>query len=223
MEEAAAFSLWQKIFNKPPDASEVVTECMEHALKLLPARQTQVLKWHFGTDGEGPYTHREISDFLQVSASQISLIESKALQTLRRPIFSRRYLAASMSYKLDWMREQVGSLLYDFERLNESVAFLQEYAELSAPLRDAVALVVSRAKLYGVQAGSHDSQVLIKDMALTTRTQGTLRRHGLQTLWDLRSATDEYLLKIRNFGRASLLEVKLAMDAYPAEREIPVV
>lgn len=61
-----------------------VDACVLRALQQLPPRESQVLRWRFGIDGEAPRTLRQIAERLELSIETVRRIELKALERLRR-------------------------------------------------------------------------------------------------------------------------------------------
>lgn len=68
--------------------------------------------------------------------------------------------------------------------------------------------------------GGLEGEVLVDSLDFSSRTRNCLKKAGILTLRDLLSKTEDELLKIRNFGTKSLVEIreKLAELGYELER-----
>ena len=67
------------------------------------------------------------------------------------------------------------------------------------------------------QGTSASGKITISELDLSVRAFNCLRRAGMNTLEEIAnpvSYTEEDLLNIRNFGRTTLVEVKLALAKY---------
>jgi len=72
--------------DKGPDAALAAADERREVLGLLgelDERRATVLRLHFGLDGEGPLTLREIGDVLGVTESRVSQLHTKAILRLR--------------------------------------------------------------------------------------------------------------------------------------------
>ena len=64
------------------------------------------------------------------------------------------------------------------------------------------------------QGTSASGKITISELDLSVRAFNCLRRAGMNTLEEIANHTEEDLLNIRNFGRTTLVEVKLALAKY---------
>jgi DNA-directed RNA polymerase subunit alpha len=59
---------------------------------------------------------------------------------------------------------------------------------------------------------AHVENIAIEELPLQTRTINALKKHGIETLKDLASKTDEELADVKNLGEKSLAEIKELLE-----------
>ena len=59
---------------------------------------------------------------------------------------------------------------------------------------------------------------MVEELNLSKESSRALRRHGIRTVRTIKSLTDDDLIKIRDFGKKHLYELKVALVRYEEKR-----
>lgn len=178
------FRFFRQISERFPtsDWTEEADQAVRAGLAKLSGREESILKMRYGIDCEKVPTLEEIGRRLNPprNRERVRQIEYRALRRLRHP-----HRCGSMGALLGWRIRS--------EQFEERVRQLeQEIKELK--------LEEMRQKLLPLGP--------IEDLNLTTRVYNCFWNSGIRTVRELVVKTDGELLKIKNFGRKSLNEVK---------------
>jgi len=210
----------------PLDINKVLS--IKKALKMLTPREEEVLFLRFGLDGKGAKTFREIAEKFKLSGERVRQIEQKALRKLRHT--SRRdyalhlrdekgqLLAYNVFFKdevasivtqqkryIEMLEHDIAKLTAEKRSLKERLRIMHEFM-INHDLKDPLPKQLSEDSTgYDIPS---DFNRLIEEFELSARTATCLKRLGINTIGELAKKTERDLLKVKNFGRKSLSEVK---------------
>jgi hypothetical protein len=184
-----------------PRKAEVIHEALEEALT---ERERDVLSLRFGLYDGKMRKLREIGKKYNLSGERIREIESKALRKLTRPKTSRKLkILTGLATDSD-----VENYLVELEKEQERKKWYKELYPIIE--KD----VISRIP-YLKDEETQEPSILdgdIEELELSVRTDNCLRSAGIKTMRELVQKTEEELLRIKNFGRKSLLDVKYSLS-----------
>lgn len=191
----------------PADAKQQI----DSVLTTLSARQQQVLRLHFGLDGEKPGTLAKVGAVLGCGRDQAGQIYEEAWRQLR--LNECRNKLAPFIEPLE--NVAVFRAAHD-TALNQAAAELQTVREqierLRAELDVARALTGQTSSDENVGATSltiapHLVEELDVFLEISVRSVNCLVNAHLHYVWELVERTEAQILKIKNFGRKSFDEL----------------
>jgi RNA polymerase sigma factor (sigma-70 family) len=170
-----------------PIYDSCVFELLDEMIGTLPEREQDIIKRRFGISCE-PKTLEEIGESYVLSRMRIKDIEMNALGRLRREVRVRQLvmIAEPIGNALERQLEQLSA--------REVEARLMSRARKDADADDAVIL----AKL----------QRKFKEFDYSVRIDNCFRQKHIVYIGDAVQWNDATFLKVKNFGRKSLREVK---------------
>ena len=171
----------------------VYPPAIEDALKTLTEREQKVLELRY----QKGMTLQRTSEYFGISRERIRQVEAKALRKLRHPFRFRRCL-------LDTTEKAV-----ELEKENSRLRL--QNVILSDKLKNAG--ILSNDEVEAVKKPDTAS-IDISDMELSVRSYNCLRRTGINTLYDLTQMSMDNMMKVRNLGRRSLMEIIDKMKEY---------
>lgn len=164
---------------------------------LIP-REQKVVRLRFGLDGR-KYTLKEVGQELGRSSERIRQIETKSLRKLRHPE-KKKFLEVFFRPTLE----------KKIENLAQKNMSLQKKIEWYEKILGKVKQLIEQPEFIQVQEEEELSKS-IEDLEFSVRTTNSLRSAGISTIRELLSRTEDELLKLKNFGRKSLLEIQDAL------------
>lgn len=179
-----AIGHYSEIFCLSLDATTKVA--VDRALETIESeRDRQVLQWRFGLLDGKPLELADIGVLLNgVTAERVRQIEAKALRTLRRPDCARQ------------LRVLVESPFSYTRRSIEKTLVLSPAGPITT---------------LQVRADDPVSRFLLKsveELELSVRTYNCLKFGNIGTVVQLVQMTEAEMLKVKNFGRKSLFELR---------------
>ncbi len=215
------YSKPQVKFNNPTDFALAVFEgslpcpcpfnnealdVIHEALSMLTDREVNVLQRRCGL-GEyaQPQTLQEIADGLGLTKGRVRAIEARAYQKLRHPGRSEKL----RDIPVLWVHvfDCIAKLESELRRVEA------QFDEFAKKIRDAMTGEAASTLPLSEEFKSRTTLNTllakpISDFELTVRAANSLEYAGIKTLGDLASKTEAEMLRIRNFGRRSLIECK---------------
>lgn len=177
---------------------------------LLTEREALVLKLLYGFDDGTPKTRNTVGRLMNRSGSRISDIERKALRKFRWLVTHRDLLDPFRSMRS--LRDERDAAQHQLELL---VQHHQDLSTVHRNLCDAVTagnLAEAQAILHlpseDQPQGNPNLWKRWDEIDLSVRTENCLRNAGLEYVWQVCGMSEEMMLKIKNFGRKSLNEIK---------------
>lgn len=168
---------------------EMLFTRLDQAIESLRDRERNIICKRFGLQGHAKMTLQEIADEEKVGRVRIGQLEQKALVRLRNP---RHRL--SMSY---WSTAQLGAAFFAVDTLmeqNEKIRNAVDMLTDPAPEKNPILTLIFATS--------------VNTLTLSVRVTYCFMRTKIKTLADLVQKRESELLKLRNFGRKSLREVK---------------
>lgn len=164
-----------------------------NALNTLPEREKKVLELRF----QKGMTLRRCGKYLDVSQERIRQIEARALRRMRHPLRYRRCL-------MDTMDKVV-----EMEKENSRIRL--ENVKLRDKLKEMGYLSIKDTE----PSEEPDwTSITVEDMELSVRSFNCLKRANINNLEDLSNMTYEEMMKVRNLGRKSIIEIMEKMKEY---------
>lgn len=175
----------------------------------LTEHQTNVISMVYGLYGKQSSTLLQIGKHLNLSQDRIRQIKETCLRKLRFrlvELYRKRYTENIVSPASDYgqielLKEQIRLLNI---KLSESES---EIRRLNDKLFD------NTTK----ETILNHKTINIEDLHLSTRTYNCLKRRGINTLYDITSTSEYEFVKLRNFGKGSLNELKKVLKIYGVE------
>lgn len=190
------------------DATHITSEAQNvavaKALQIVTQREEKVLRFYFGI-GEEKKTLDEIGQHFAVTKKRVVQIRNKAMRKLKSPpklVQLKRELGLSSNDVASGLKFQEKAAL--LLRLSASVSRMSE--EIQAMQRD-IALLRS-------ELSYPNSDLNIDNLEISVRTYSGLKSLGVKSLIELTTMSEGELLKVKNFGRKSLNEVKDLMSVF---------
>lgn len=190
--------------------------------KALSERQLRIIQYYYGIHHERPYTLEEIAKMELVTRERIRQMITKSLSKIRNPKYHKQLLVNGKTYLENIQTEETLSRLND-NLNNEIAALIENNQALKKQIKDKTELIkvlqnpnagtqevidnlIAHLSNMPTEKQVHDD-LLIMDMPLSIRAIQCLRRHGLQTLGDLRKMSINELLCIRNLGQKTVDDI----------------
>lgn len=190
--------------------------------KALSKRQLRIIQCYYGIQQDRPYTLEEIAKMEMVTRERIRQMISKSLRILRNPKYHKQILVNGKSYLENIQTEETLSRLND-NLNNEIAALIENNQALKKQIKDKTELIkvlqnpnagtqeiidnlIAHLSNMPVEKQVHDD-LLIMDMPLSIRAINCLRRHGLETLGDLRKMSVHELSCVRNLGQKTVEDI----------------
>lgn len=202
---AAAMYLAQYRAQIAPMLTDQVCAMVDAQLDTLAPREREILRKRFGIDKESAQTHQGVGEDEDVTRERIRQIESKALRKLRHP--SRKRVLASL---LEPVGEPVAVASANERQkadLRLQKAFVDQCSSLMRAAEPLMALLDNAVSDKRWVRGDNLSRS-VDELHLNIRAVRCLRDVGILTIGDLVKKTERDLLRIKNFGRKSLREIK---------------
>lgn len=183
-------------------------EAVYEVLKTLNERQQRLLATRFGLDGNKPKTLDEVAVQHEITRERARQIEGKVLRMLRHP---------SRAKKLEFVAGLVTDDDVDVycREIKEQEERRQWYAKLRPEIRAEVIQEVARdPRLLGqtqelsLKYQSEPGTRSIDDLELSVRSHNCLSNANIRTVGELVKCSAVELLRTKNFGRKSLLEIR---------------
>lgn len=173
------------------------------AITQIDPRERDVLIWRYGLSSNDPSDPTEktleaIGKKLTLSRERVRQIEAKGIRRLRKIFENRGYLFFVPDLEIH--AENLEKKNKELEiRLNEIKNFAKE-----------IEIVIQRVldDRPSNQRSEEIFQTPIDSLVLSVRTYNCLKNAKITTICDLIQITEAELLKIRNFGRKNLNEIK---------------
>jgi hypothetical protein len=187
-------------------------ELVDQALDKLTPREALILRRHYGIRQEEMESLRQIAEELQVTAPRIKVLEDKALRKLRRlakkpPLCflgtaptTEEILAQEDRINTIALRE--GELLTEITRLQEALAGRVSAHEDVTGIQDPENSVSTKALLSLLVRTPMD------EFKMSVRAANCIHNANITNLLDLVFRSEAEMLRVRNFGRKSLFELK---------------
>ena len=165
--------------------------------KILQPREIYILKERY----ESKKTLETIGKELGVSRERVRQIEFKAIRKLKSPQAINIIFLNDFQNEIDRKVIEKQKLLLD---ISEEVEDLKE-------------LFVTLLNLggYQIKLQKKEAKVLdqpISDLGLSIRAYNCLRRSRIDTIRELTNKTELDLMRVRNMGRKSLMEIKTKLE-----------
>jgi hypothetical protein len=189
----------------------VVWESVESLEQASSGRSyANIIGMRFGLDGYGARTLKAIGMHYGVSAERIRQLEEKALRLLRHPSRSwklRRLFRSVLENIIQELSEEKESLRAEINTIsgerNQLWQELQEEKKKGIP---------EEAKTrFGVQL---PEGIDVYELEFSPRLHNCLRNNGINTLGQLLQYTELELLRLKNFGRKTLNELKVLLSEW---------
>ncbi len=177
---------------------QVDENALEAALKTLPPRQEDVLRRRF-FQGQ---TLEQIGDHYGINGERIRQIENQALRKLRHPSRYERIARYSDPQEL---LKYVGSLE---QKVAEQAQAIAERDTIISEYR-CTGTSTTTEKLHTGELRLKDKlDAKVESLGVSTRSCNSMRNANIRTIRELVQKTERNMLRINNFGRKSLEEVK---------------
>ena len=158
---------------------------VDEGLSSLATIHENVIRLRFGLAGENPLTFEKIGIRLNMTKERIRQIEAKALRQFRHPERARR-LRIFLESPFEFTRR----------KLNEM------FTPPSPPIPPVVYEESGSKNVRDLLAQS------IEDFDLSVRSYNGLKSINIETIGDLIQKTEAEMLRVKDFGRNSLNEIK---------------
>lgn len=182
-------------WNKPKKGSEEEQEAKEkmyevylpglmESMKTLSEREQKVLNLRF----EHGLTYEQCGYRFNVTRERIRQVEARALRKMRHPSRSRMFLKAS-----DDLLDRAWKEMEEASRIRLEAIRIREGA-----FDD----LIREKKVEPV-----NTEIPIDELELSVRSWNCLRRAGVNYISDMDGWTQERLMRVRNLGRKSMMEI----------------
>ena len=188
---------------------------IEEVLLTLTDRERQILGMRFGLDGcDGPKDIDQIGQSMEVTRERIRQIEAKAIRKLRHPARVKK-----VQYMTGLFTEQDAQAHLDAMKVEaERDKWKHElYSEIEQEVLGHIARDHSLKRRVDEEATRLYQDRLnhsVEELELSIRTANCLSNQGIKTIGDLAKWTEVDLLRTKNFGRKSLMELKQVLEPY---------
>lgn len=203
----------------PAPLTDEAKRAISDALAGLSEREADVLKRHYGLEGE-TQTLKAIGEAYGLSSERVGQIRIRALAKLRHPV--RNGKLAIIPVSMAELQRQTSLLLFNLQE-RVSLCRRQLMSDISSlentiseevlskvrvlyPVAEVTAEIKAERETKEKAAASLNTPV--SDLELTVRTANCLEAAQIQTVRQLVVKTEQDLLCYRNFGRKSLNELK---------------
>lgn len=158
--------------------------------------------------------NQQMSEIIDLADNRLNESETKLLEKSINNLPLREGVILFLHFKDRYSYQDIGSR---FGLSRERIRIL-----IGRALRDLYHSDLFSDKIHGrvidpmerTQGTSAAGKITISELDLSVRAYNCLRRAGMNTLEEIANHTEEDLLNIRNFGRTTLVEVKLALAKY---------
>lgn len=167
--------------------------------KILQPREIYILNERY--ENENKKTLEEIGKELGVSRERVRQIEFKAIRKLKSPRAINIIFLNDIQNEIDKKILEKEKLLLD---ISEEVDDLKELFETLLNLGG-----------YQIKLQKKETKVLdqpVEVLDLSIRAYNCLRRSRIDTIRELTNKTELDLMRVRNMGRKSLLEIKTKLE-----------
>lgn len=163
-------------------------------LEDLTDREQKVLRLRY----EEGMTYEQTGNEFGVTRERIRQVEEKAMRKLRNPFFAKQYILVDAKTTQDLKKEN--------EDLMLQVICLRDKLK---KIYDAVGVNPDEAEKKAKEAVKPEPKHLpsIDEMELSVRSYNCLKRAGFNTIDQLKGKTSKDLMRVRNLGRKSMIEV----------------
>ena len=197
-------------------------ETVEAVIDTLPERDRSIIRMRNGFDGP-PESCRAIGNTLGLSGERINQIERTAMKHLlegKQGGRLRAYMQTAAS-----LREDLQDTRNDLEiALANAAAAVRDRDDLVELLTAGLDPVFRRMRdIENAPPLKSSYFKRIDELDISVRAYNGLNDDGIEFIWQLVTKTEAYLLKMKNFGRKSLNEVKelLATLGHRLGTELP--
>ena len=197
LSERYPWNLAYRIFCSKDAIYKVYAPGLIEALDKLRDKEKQTLIYRFNHG----LTLAEVAKEYGVTKERVRQIEAKAIRKLRHPSLTRMFLFDTQEKYYEAARERDRLKLENItltDKLNEY--FKENSVDMEPPI-----------------VKNDIDSIPIEDLDLSVRSYNCLRRGGYDTIGDIRGATIEQLMKVRNLGRRSIDEILEKLKEYGIE------
>ena len=164
------------------------------ALEDLTDREQKVLRLRY----EEGMTYEQTGNEFGVTRERIRQVEEKAMRKLRNPFFAKQYILVDAKTTQDLKKENE-NLMLQVITLRDKLTKIYEAVGCKAD--------VAKEKASEPIKPEPEHMHSIDNMELSVRSYNCLCRAGIKTIDQLRGKTGQDLMKVRNLGRKSMIEV----------------
>jgi DNA-directed RNA polymerase subunit alpha len=162
-------------------------------------------------NGRG-YVSADINKQLNVGSSQgIGTVYTDSIYTpIEKVAYSVDPARVGQDVKYDALTMEIttdGSINPQ-KALAMAAKILIDHLDLIAGINEDVISMEDVVKEGGQESPSKGQQMMIEDLDLSVRSYNCLKRAGIQTVDELTQKTEDEMMRVRNFGKKSLKEVK---------------
>lgn len=189
-------NLAKTVFDDEDGARNTYIPGISAALATLTEREQGVIMMRF----QQKKTLEQCGKECGVTRERIRQIEAKAIRKLRHPSRVNMMKAVPLT-ELQAQYTEYKKLESDYEWLKK--AFETLTAQKAEP--GVIIPIVEHAAMLDTP---------IENLDLSVRSYNCLRRAGVKTMRDIAEMTEDKLMKVRNLGRKSMLEVMAKLKEY---------
>ena len=193
------FNLAKSIFGNETEAMKIYIPGIEQAFATLTEREVRIIRRRF----EDLQTLQGVGQEEGISRERVRQIEAKAIRKLRHPSRKKIFKAVPIS--------EIQEQGIEYQKLS------QEYELLAKAFEEITKTPASPEVLIPIAELAVTLQTPISELDLTVRSYNCLKRAGKETLRDIAEMTEDELLRVRNLGRKSAVEVVDCLKKYGLE------
>lgn len=190
------FNVAFDIFCDEEQALNINPKKLIETFLTLTEREETVLRWRYKERLTLEKTGKQVG----VTKERIRQIQAKALRKLRHPSRAKQYCIVPWDEHHELL-EKHQQLIRDYALLERAYEEIANHKNINCSVEE---VAEQAAKMV----------LTLEDLELSARSYNCLKRKGINTLRDLTEISEAELMKIRNLGRKSFLEVKNVMKKW---------
>jgi DNA-directed RNA polymerase sigma subunit (sigma70/sigma32) len=187
------FNVAFDIFCDEEQALNINPKKLIETFLTLTEREETVLRWRYKERLTLEKTGKQVG----VTTERIRQIQAKALRKLRHPSRTKNFSIVPYEEYYELFKKHE-TLIREYALLERAYEEIANHKNINCSVEE---VAEQAAKMV----------LTLEDLELSVRSYNCLKRKGINTLRDLTEISEAELMKIRNLGRKSYLEIKNAM------------